>query len=575
MKIYMLLVTTALSCFSTNSFSKTQADAHQRHTPVYDVVLANCHIIDPESGTNMESGYIGINLGKDGSSVIQIVSNSPLSGSDYIDCEGKIAAPGFIDIHAHMDTIPSMRALAYDGVTTALELESGVLPIDMAYDNIIGNGQGGGGRPLNYGYSSAWTMARQAVMDNALIDGRVITFAKNFGGINWQKFGTPDESKRILALVEKGILDGSIGIGMNLGYAPDSNPEEFDAIAQLAAKYNVPVFVHTRLSNYRTREEDGKTNMTALNEAINLSDKYRANIHICHINSDMGRGDRLTGRNGIADGLKAIDAALERGVKITFETYPWGAASTVIGNPGTTAEGLWGDGIEPQHVYWNSQGRYIRDQADLDNARKTSPGDICIMYFMNESEKTDLDLLDQTVLHPKSIIAADGLALQIIPGKAFEFLEDDIWPIKFKDFLEKSELLTPAAYTHPRSLATHVKILTSYVRDRKLMSLMQAIKKSALMPAQLLEQVVPAMKKKGRIQAGADADIIVFDLSKLSVEATYEKSALSKGMSYVLVNGRVLIRDGKMQMDQMPGRPVRGHGFKNTHHDLAPGIRIP
>jgi N-acyl-D-aspartate/D-glutamate deacylase len=111
---------------------------------------------------------------------------------------------------------------------------------------------------------------------------------------------------------------------------------------------------------------------------------------------------------------------------------------------------------------------------------------------------------------------------------------------------------------HPRSGATFTKILQDYVRDRQLLSLSDAIKKMSLMPAQTLEDAVPQMKKKGRIQVGMDADIAVFDLNHIKVNATYlEPYRPSEGMTYVLVMGTPIIENGKLLLDASPGLAIR------------------
>ncbi len=495
---------------------------------VFDLVLAGGRVMDPESGTDVEPGYVGIRLRDDGSSVIEAVSTRPLRGRDVQDCTGKVVAPGFIDPHVHAMTYVSMRAQAYDGVTTALELESGVLPIGMGYDLL-----GEQGRPINYGFSSAWTMARMKTMDGVDIDGDVQTFADNFGGPRWQGEATAEESRLTLELVEKGIEEGSIGIGMNLGYAPESNPEEFVEIARLAARHKVPVFVHMRVSNFRARSPGEPTNMTALEELIRLAEEHGAHMHVCHLSSTLNRA--------IPQAIEVIEAARRRGVRVTSESYPYGAGSTVIGTPATSPDALWGRGMTAQDVYWLREGRRMRDAEDLAAVRAEHPGDIAILHFLDEEREEDLAALDASILYQHAAIGSDAMPLQI----GADPIRDDTWP------------LPDDAFAHPRSLGTHTKLLASHVRERRLLTLMEVLRKSSLLVAQILEESTPAMKNKGRIRLGADADIIVFDDETVKDKASYEKSVISAGMEHVIVNGRFLIRNGEMQPEQMSGLPIR------------------
>lgn len=117
---------------------------------------------------------------------------------------------------------------------------------------------------------------------------------------------------------------------------------------------------------------------------------------------------------------------------------------------------------------------------------------------------------------------------------------------------------------HPRSGATFTKILQDYMRDRQLLSLSDAIKKMSLMPAQTLEDYVPQMKNKGRIQVGMDADIAIFDLNDIKVNATYlEPYHPSEGMSYVLIMGTSIIENGELLLDASPGLPIRREVVSN------------
>jgi N-acyl-D-aspartate/D-glutamate deacylase len=115
-----------------------------------------------------------------------------------------------------------------------------------------------------------------------------------------------------------------------------------------------------------------------------------------------------------------------------------------------------------------------------------------------------------------------------------------------------------AGNSHPRSAGTYSRILGVYVRDRHVISLDEAIRKMTLMPARRLEGRVPAMKHKGRIQVGADADINVFDAQNIHDRSTYENGkAASEGVRYLLVNGTLVVREGKLVEGAAPGKAVR------------------
>ena len=118
--------------------------------------------------------------------------------------------------------------------------------------------------------------------------------------------------------------------------------------------------------------------------------------------------------------------------------------------------------------------------------------------------------------------------------------------------------LPEGTFSHPRSNGTFAKILRSYVRERKVMTLNEAIRKMSLMPAQTLEDFVPQMKKKGRLQEGMDADIVVFDLNTISDVGTYEKpNQAAVGVQTLLVNGKLVVAEGQLKTDVGAGKPIR------------------
>jgi hypothetical protein len=137
---------------------KKERYAAMTQQEMYDLVLLNRQVMDPE--TQLDAlGSVGIQQGK-----ISAVSREPLAGREVIDATGLVVAPGFIDLHTHGQTTPSMRMQAFDGVTTALELEAGSLPIGLAYDVAAREG-----RPLNYGFATSWVALAFLVFFSSLL----------------------------------------------------------------------------------------------------------------------------------------------------------------------------------------------------------------------------------------------------------------------------------------------------------------------------------------------------------------------------------------------------------------------
>jgi N-acyl-D-glutamate deacylase len=125
-------------------------------------------------------------------------------------------------------------------------------------------------------------------------------------------------------------------------------------------------------------------------------------------------------------------------------------------------------------------------------------------------------------------------------------IHGDVWP------------LPDTALAHPRTAGCFSRVLGRYVRERKVLSLMDAVRRCSLIPAQILEDSTPQMKNKGRIKVGADADIIVFDADKIIDRATFANPRqTSAGFRLVLVNGIAVVRDGELVRTAFPGRPIR------------------
>jgi N-acyl-D-glutamate deacylase len=498
--------------------SASHADEQAQSSPL-DVVISNGRAIDPETKLDAIRN-VGIKDGK-----IVTISEAPLKGRMTVDATGLIVAPGFIDWHAHGQNTLADRVQAFDGVTTALELEAGMLPISRWYDL-----QARSKRVVNYGASASWGIARMVTLEGIPLpaEPRAVALFAKFGLKKWPNdIATPEQVTAIVNLTEQGLKEGGLGIGLVPGYAPGSGYKELLAEHALAARYKVPTYSHVRSEG----DVDPLSAAQAYGEAISYAAATGANIHICHLNSTSFRDMPIA--------VSMIHRALEQGLNITVEAYPYGAASTGIGAKFLDPENLSRIGMRYESIEY--QGKRLNEKS-FHELRDQSPGAIVVVHFYELPR--DQKLLDMAVMFPGGIIASD--AMPWVSTKTGQEIDSNTWP------------LPDDAFAHPRSAGTFTRFLAQYVRDRKLINWSDAIAKTSYLPAKLLEETAPQMKKKGRLQAGMDADITVFDPATVQDRATYERpNQTSAGMRYVLVNGVFVVRDGELDSAAFPGRPIR------------------
>jgi N-acyl-D-glutamate deacylase len=361
-------------------------------------------------------------------------------------------------------------------------------------------------------------------------DGTLPTLLKWNDRHQWIHFARPEKSRRVLDLVEQGLREGGLGVGVPLGYAPESNNDEYFEIARLAKKYGVPVFTHIRyLEPYGP-----KNSLLAHQELIALAAMTGAHMHVCHLNS--------TASKRIPEMLDAVTSAAARGLKVTFEGYPYGMGSTGITAAFLVPENLTNIGIKPSDIVYLRTGKPIPTAAELARLRREDPRGRVLVRFLDEDSPKDRRLIDRVLLHPQAAVASDAVNWES-EGK---LIWGDVWPL-------------PAnAVAHPRSAGCFTRILGRYVREEKKLSLLEAVRRCSLRPAQILEEGVPQMRNKGRLKVGADADLLVFDPRTVADRATYLRpNQTSVGMRHVLVNGVFVIRDGELVRTAFSGRAIR------------------
>jgi hypothetical protein len=347
---------------------------------------------------------------------------------------------------------------------------------------------------------------------------------------SWRGPASAGEVSRILGLLEEAVGDGALGIGVLVGYAPDSGRAEYFRLAALAARLGVPTFTHTR---YISTEEPG-TSLEGALEVIAASAGTGAHMHMCHVNS--------TSTRMIDEVAAAVETARATGVRVSTEAYPYGAGSTVIGASFLAPEALHRMGLTPSSLTYLGTGERVADADRLAELRATDPGGLVVVHFFDEDDDADLAVLERSFLLPDTAIATDAMPL-VAPGGA---PAPDAWPPP------------PDVFTHPRSAGSYARTLRWLVRERGVLTLTEAVRRSSLLPAQVLEEAVPAMRRKGRVQVGADADLVVFDPATVTDRATYTSVAPSSGFRHVLVAGTPVVRDGELLTGALPGRPIRG-----------------
>lgn len=309
---------------------------------------------------------------------------------------------------------------------------------------------------------------------------------------------TPAQIDEIARRIETGLRDGAVDIGAGFPYTPAATREELLALFRVAARTKTPVHVHIR------------PGAAGLEEVLALASETGAPLHVVHINSSALAETPLL--------LQMIRDARAQGRDVTTEAYPYTAGMTEIQS--ATIQDVYRSAPDAKlaEIEWPATGERLNRESF---ARYTRIGGPVVVYSNTEAMVT----------------AAIGSPLTIIASDAY-------WQ---------------NGTGHPRTTGTYAKVLGHYVRETQALSLMEAIRKMTLMPAQRLEARVPAMRQKGRLAVGADADITIFDPGTVLDRSTYREPALPPvGIRHVIVNGVSVVTNGQAVDGVAPGRPVRG-----------------
>ncbi|MGB7583358.1 MAG: D-aminoacylase [Terriglobales bacterium] len=533
----------------------------------FDVVITNGHIIDG-TGSPWYSGDIGIRDGK----IAAIGNLSEAARSRTIDAEGKVVAPGFIDMLGQSElTImvdPRVPSKIYQGITTEI------------------TGEGGSAGPLN----DAIIAADRATYDHyhltpdwRTLGGYFARLERQGIGINLASYVGATQVRRMVlgdadkqpsaaqleemeALVRQAMQEGAVGVSTALEYAPApyAKTEELIALASEASKFGGIYSTHMR--------NESEAVLPAIDEALRIGREAHIPVEIWHIKV---AGEQMWGR--MPEVVAKIDAARAEGIDVSANTY----AYTAWFNSLSAFVPQWAhDGGDAKLVERLkdpvARARMRKDMETpstaWDNEWQEIPGPQSVLIGVVQNPKL-LPLQGKTLAEVAKLWnkdPMDALFDLLIEDNAFTEVavfgmsESDValalqqpWVSIDNDSSGTSpEGLLGLEHPHPRAYGTFPRILRKYVREEKKLTLEDAIRKFSALPAQRMR-----LTDRGVLKKGMWADVVIFDPSTIRDRATFaDPNQLSEGMEYVLVNGVAVIDQGKMT-GARPGKVLRGPGY--------------
>jgi len=383
----------------------------------------------------------------------------------------------------------------------ALDGVTTALEMEIGKPDVAAYLQSKQGRSLiNYGTTASHPAARALAFGAPIPEGSLVPKS----GAASDKPASPEQIEAIKARLRHELDAGALGVGMGIQYTPGVTRWEVIEMFRLAAQRSMPVYTHIRSNG---NIEPG-SNIESVSEVIGAAAVTGAPLHVVHINSSCGAQ--------ALDCLGLIAGARARGLDITTEAYPYEAAMTFINsarfNPGWQEK----SGATYHDMMLPETGERLTKERFEELHNSSEPR--AVVLFSNTMEN-----VDPVFRNPLVMVASDG---------------------------EKG---------HPRNAGTFCRILARYVRSQGTLTLMDAIRKMSFMPAQVLAHSTPSARLKGRLQEGADADVVIFDPQTVTDRATYQHPMeASAGVEYLLVGGAVLVDKGKLLEGVFPGKAILG-----------------
>lgn len=516
---------------STVNFSFAQT------AQIYDLVITNARVVDG-TGNPWFRGSIAVKDGK----IAKIGRFDGSGAKQTIDAANNIVAPGFIDVHAHVEGIyntPSAENFIRMGVTTLVTGNCGGSATDVkAFLGRIDE------KPLavNLATLIAHGSVRSKVMG---LDNRA---------------PTGEEQAKMNALVEQAMKDGAVGLSTGLIYVPGTfaKTEEVVELAKVASRYGGVYASHIR--------DESTDVVKSIEEAINIGEQANMPVEISHFKISS---KKLWGTSKTTIGL--VEAARKRGLTVTVDQYAYTASSTSL-DARLPNWAIAGGREEGKKRIADKETREKIVQEMKEGLKEKGFKDYSFAYvagYAPNPEFNGKNILEITRM-TKNSKKLDAQIEQIFEmyekggaGMVYRVMsEEDVQNIMRQPFTmiasDSSVRVFGEGVPHPRGYGNNARVLAKYVRELKIITLEDAIRKMTSLPAQTF-----SLRDRGLIKEGFAADLVIFDENTIADKATFENPhQYAEGFSQVIVNGEIVF-DGTKMSGTMPGRTLYGNGFEN------------
>ena len=501
-----------------------------------DVLITNGRIVDG-SGNSWVRGDIAIDDGK----IVRVGHLPNLAARRTIDANNRIVAPGFIDVHAHIEfglfDTPTTDNFIYNGVTTVI------------------TGNCGGSADSLKEYFARIDSTKTSINVASLVGHNTVR-RQTMGLANRE--ASADEQRNMERLVEVAMQDGAVGLSTGLIYLPGvySSTAEVVGLAKVAAKHHGIYASHIR--------NEGNRVVDAINEALDIGRAANMPVQVSHFKvsapANWGRSRET---------LALIDEARRGGLDVTIDQYPYTASSTSLSVmlPEWAMEGGEQE-IKKRLVDSAMRAKIAAEMlANAQSLKRPSFAYAVVARHAADASLNGKNIADINIMRGRAAGLAPEIEtmLDLLSAGGAQMVyhgmsEDDVrffMAYPFNMIGTDGGVQNGRGMPHPRSYGTHARVLGKYVRDEKIIRLEDVIRRMTSLAAQKFQ-----LKDRGLLREGFAADIVIFDENTVADKATFDKPhQFSVGFDYVLVNGSLTVDNGK-HTGARHGQALRGPAYR-------------